>query len=449
MTIDVRPNQKQAAFMLDRHKIIAFGGARGGGKSWAVRKKAVLGALRYKGLKILIVRRTYPELRENHIVPLLAELRGVAKYNDKNKEFRFPNGSKIRFGYCANENDVFQYQGQEVDWLFLDEATQLTETQYIALTACVRGVNDFPKRIYVTCNPGGVGMAWVKRLFIDRRYNDGERAEDYSFIQSLVTDNVALMQSDPDYIRKLDALPEKLRRAWRYGDWNVWDGQFFEEFRDIPAHYTDRIGTHIIAPFRIPREWKMYRSFDFGYAKPFSCAWWAVDYDGRLYRILELYGCTAEANTGVKWAPDKIFTEIARMEREHSMLKGREIIGVADPSIWDGSRGESIAETAQRCGVYFTPGDNRRIPGWMQVHYRLAFDESGIPMMYVFNTCKGFIRTMPLLQYDAVRPEDLDTTGEDHIADEVRYMCMARPIKPVLGQIKKRPAFDPLDLWEE
>lgn len=449
MKISVKPNAKQLLFMRDRHKIIGFGGARGGGKSWAVRKKAQLGALRYAGIKILIVRRTYPELRENHIVPLLGELRGIAKYNDKNKEFTFPNASKIRFGYCANENDVFQYQGQEVDWLFLDEATQLTETQYIALTACVRGVNNIPKRIYVTCNPGGVGMSWVKRLFIDRRYNDGECPEDYSFIQSLVTDNVALMRSDPDYIRKLDALPEKLRRAWRFGDWNVWDGQFFEEFRDIPQHYGDRVGTHVIAPFRIPREWTIYRSFDFGYAKPFSCGWWAVDYDGRLYRILELYGCTTEANTGVKWAPDKIFKEIYRIEHEHPMLKGREVIGVADPSIWDGSRGECIAETAQQCGVYFAPGDNRRIPGWMQVHYRLQFDNDGIPMLYVFNTCKGFIRTMPLLQYDTVKPEDLDTDGEDHIADEVRYMCMARPIKPVAEDVRKRPAFDPLDLWED
>lgn len=448
-TLDIKPNEKQAMFFRDTHKYIAFGGARGGGKSWAVRKKAILLALNFPGSKALIVRRTYPELRENHIVPLQAELFGVARYNDKNKEFTFPNKSKIRFGYCANENDVLQYQGQEVDFLFLDEATQLTEQQYTALTACVRGVNDFPKRVYVTCNPGGVGMAWVKRLFIDRRYNSAENPEDYSFIQSLVTDNAALMESDPDYIKRLDALPEKLRKAWRFGEWDIYDGQFFEEFRDNPDHYKDRRFTHVIEPFNIPKEWEIYRSFDFGYAKPFSCAWWAVDYDGRLYRILELYGCTSEANTGVKWEPNKIFREIKKVEEEHPYLKGKNITGVADPSIWDCSRGESVAEVADRHGVYFTPGDNKRIAGWMQVHYRMAFDDEGFAMLYVFNTCKGFIRTIPLLQYDEVKPEDLDTEGEDHIADEVRYMCMARPIQPVMKKESNPVLDDPLDLHKK
>jgi len=253
------------------------------------------------------------------------------------------------------------------------------------------------------------------------------------------------MESDPDYIRKLEALPPKLRKAWLDGDWNIFEGQFFEDFIDKPEHYLDRQWTHVIEPFDPPKSWTIYRSFDFGYSKPFSCAWWAVDYDGRLYRILELYGCVKnEPDTGVKWAPDEIFSEIHRIETEHRWLKGKRILGIADPAIWDASHGISIAETAERHGVYFDPGDHKRLPGWMQVHYRLQFDENGIPMMYVFSNCKAFIRTIPLLTYDEHKPEDIDTKQEDHVADEVRYMCMAYPIKPEQERERKAEIYDPL-----
>ena len=156
-----------------------------------------------------------------------------------------------------------------------------------------------------------------------------------------------------------------------------------------------------------------------------------MDYDGTIYRILELYGCTNVPNQGLKWTPDRQFEEIARIEREHPWLKGRNIQGVADPAIWDRSRGESIAETAMRYGIYFTPGDHQRIPGWMQCHYRLQFDENGYARCYVFDNCKAFIRTIPLMMYDAARPEDLDSSLEDHVADEWRYLCMNWPVKPM------------------
>ena len=164
--------------------------------------------------------------------------------------------------------------------------------------------------------------------------------------------------------------------------------------------------------------------------KPFSCGWGAVGHDGVFSRILELYGCTGEPDVGVRWTPERVFSEIARIEREHPFLSGRRIAGVADPAIWDAETGESIAEVAARHGVHFVPGDHKRIPGWMQMHYRMAFDEAGRAQMYIFNNCRAAIRTIPLLQYDDHHVEDLDTTGEDHIADEMRYMCMARPIKP-------------------
>lgn len=448
-TLDLgRAQPKQTLFLKDKHRHIAYGGARGGGKSWAVRTKSKLLAFRYPGIKILIVRKTYKELQNNHIEQLTAELAGFAKYNRSDKMFRFPNGSTISFGYCANEGDLGQYQGAEYDVVFIDEAGQLQESWIRKINLCVRGTNGFPKRTYYTLNPGGPGHAYFKRVFVDRNFNPDEDPDDYFFIQAKVEDNKALMDKQPDYLRELENLPPTLRAAWKDGRWDVYEGQFFEDFRDDPEHYQDRRWTHVIEPFEIPDGWTICRSYDFGYGKPFSCAWWAVDYDGTIYRIMELYGCTRTPNEGVKWTPDKQFEEIHKTEMQHPWLKGKNIIGVADPAIWDASRGESVADTAAGYGVFFTPGDNERIAGWMQCHYRLQFDEDGYPRMYVFNTCRAFIRTIPTLIYDEHRAEDLDTKMEDHVADEWRYFCMSRPIKPIRAVKEQRILFDPLDMMK-
>lgn len=456
------PSEKQKMFLKAQARHVGFGGARGGGKSWVVRAKAKLLAVVYDGIKVLIVRKTYPELIANHIETLRGDLNGIAVYNKQEKCFHFRNGSMIKFGYCASDSDLDQYQGAEYDVIFLDEATNLREEWIKKITACNRGVNDFPKRIYYTFNPGGVGHGYMKRLFIDRRFEEGEDPDDYVFIQSLVTDNKVLMATQPDYIKQLEALPPKLREAWLYGRWDIYEGQFFEDFRLEPdpdkchkagisvEEARDRgLWTHVIEPLDMTaqgrRGWQIYRSYDFGYAKPFSCAWWAIDYDGTMYRILELYGCTGTPNEGVKWTPDQQFERIAQFEREHPWLRGKRILGVADPAIWDASRGDSIADTAAKYGLFFEPGDHERIAGWMQCHYRMQFDDDGYPRMYVFSNCKGFIRTIPLMMYDEHKPEDLDTSLEDHIADEWRYMCMARPIKPMRPVEQKVYINDPLD----
>lgn len=447
-----RPSAKQIAFLTARTKHVGFGGARGGGKSWAVRDKAKRLCLRYGGIKILIVRRTYSELLNNHITPLQESLPSeVAVYNKAEKIFRFLNGSTIKFGYCNADRDLDGYQGAEYDVIFLDEATQLREMWIRKITACLRGANAFPKRVYYTCNPGGASHAYFKRLFIDQKFECGEDPKDYTFIQSLVTDNEALMRAQPDYIKQLEALPEKLRAAWLYGRWDVFDGQFFEDFRTSPDPELCRLAgispedalaqrrfTHVIKPFKIPSGWNIVRSYDFGYNKPFSLGYWAVDYDGVIYRILDVYGCTQTPDEGVRWTPDEQFRYFAELERQHPLLKGRRITdGVADPAIWDCSRGESIADTAMKYGIYFTPGDHERVAGWMQVHYRLQFDENGYPRMYFFDTCKDSIRTIPLMTYSETKPEDLDTRAEDHLPDEVRYMCMSRPVRPVTREAEK------------
>lgn len=440
------PSPKQAEFFRAREKYIAYGGARGGGKSWAVRQKAKMLCLRFNGIKCLIVRKTYPELINNHVAPLRGELHGIATYNKTEKMFTFVNSSTIKFGYCANEGDLDQYQGAEYDVIFIDEATQLQEDWLKKIVACMRGVNDFPKRTYYTCNPGGPSHGYIKRLFVDRNFEKGEKPEDYRFIQAKATDNHALMEAQPEYLEQLDILPDKIRAAWRDGSWNIFFGQFFEDFVDDPDHYGDKRFTHVIEPFDIPNGWTICRSFDWGFSKPFSCGWWAVDYDGTVYRILEWYGCTKNPDEGIKWPPEKVFAEIARIESEHPYLKGKHITGVADPALWKAETGESFAEKAAKAGVYFNKGDNSRITGWMQCHYRLMFDADGYPKMYVFNTCRDFIRTIPLLCYDEHKVEDLDTSMEDHAADEWRYFLMTRPIVPEVPEKETRLLMDPLNL---
>ena len=422
------PNPKQEQFFLADARHIAYGGARGGGKSWAMRRKFVLLAFRYAGLRLLLLRRTLPELNENHVLPLQRELNGLVAYQATQRAFQFPNGSRIKLGYCDREADVFQYQGQEYDVIGLEEATHFTETQMQFLTTCNRSVRtDFSPRMYYTCNPGGVGHAWVKRLFIDRNYRNSEKAEDYVFIPARVTDNPVLLRSNPQYLETLENLPEHLRKAYLDGNWDVLEGQFFQEF--------DR-SLHVVDPTRLPMEWKRFRAMDWGYNDPCCVLWFAVAPEGRLYVYRELY------------LRKTLSSEIAR--RVKALSEGERIAyTVASPDAWQqrglkGSEGESIAEVFSKNGVPLLPADNARVPGWQRVREALAKREDGTPELLIFATCRNLIRTLPTLTFDVHDCEDVSDNCEDHAPEVLRYGLMSRP-RPAAPEKQKRAyRYDPL-----
>ena len=271
------PNARQKDFFASRARFTAYGGARGGGKSWALRRKVVLMCLRYGGLKALLVRRSLPELRANHLYRLLSELGDAVSYSERDKCVIFQNGSRLFLGYCSSERDTLRYQGQEYDVIAIDEATQLSEYQFSIFKACLRGASDMPRRMYLTCNPGGIGHGWVKRLFIDRDYRAGERAEDYAFIPATVFDNASLTAADPEYVSRLESLPPRLRDAWLYGKWDVFEGQFFSEFDP---------DVHICSPEKIPSDLSYFAALDYGFDM-LAALLLGVDTEGHLYVIEE------------------------------------------------------------------------------------------------------------------------------------------------------------------
>lgn len=421
-----RPYPPQERFLLSKKRFVAYGGARGGGKSHIIRQKAVILALAHEGIRLLIMRKTYPELRENHILPLQKMLGGAAKYREIEKAFIFPNGSRIRLGYCDNDNDLNQYQGQEYDIIFIDEATHFSEYQFKILNACIRGVNAFPKRMYLTCNPGGVGHQWVKRLFVDREYRDGERAEDYEFIQAKVTDNRALMDNDPGYLQMLDSLPEDIRRAWRDGDWDLFVGQYFTEWRRE---------THVVQPFEIPEGWKRYFAMDYG-LDMLAAYWIAVDGQGRAYVYRELY------------QSDLIISEAAKRIRAAEPPNERVSVRLAPPDLWNRRQetGRSVAEIFGQNGLHLTKATNDRTAGWLDMKEWLhpVENEQGqrVPGLVVFENCRNLTRSIPALQYDPKNPSDCAREPHEftHGPDAIRYFLAGRP-RP-FAQIKPKQTFN-------
>lgn len=462
-----QPQPKQMAAMVRPEYELFYGGAAGGGKSDYLLCEA-LRQVHLPNYNAIIFRKTFPQLTElvDRSIYLYKRAFPRARYNDSKHVWVFPSGAKIYFGNMQHSSDKINYQGKRYDFVGFDELTQFTWEEYSYLYSRNRPSGP-GTRVYrrATGNPGGIGHGWVKAYFVkaappmtpvkqvikvpdpDGKLVTYERKK--IFIPSKVWDNRKLLEADPNYIANLSLMDEADQKALLDGDWDTFEGQVFAEWRDDPAGYQTRRWTHVINDFDIDPAWKVYRSFDFGYAKPFSVGWTAVDHSGRMYRIREYYGCTRTPNTGIKITPQEIAKNIREIENTDPNLKGREIVGIADPSIWDRSRGESIAEMMEQRPNYvsFSPGDNTRIAGKMQFHYRLAFDDDGIPMFYVFRSCKDFIRTIPNLVYDEKHVEDIDTSQEDHIYDEQRYLFMEHPINPRRNVLWTPPEEDPLDMW--
>ena len=411
------PQPKQELFFAARERYVCYGGARGGGKSWCVQHKSVLMAARYAGIRILILRRTLVELRENHIRPMRRMLRGVADYRSTDKAFEFPNGSLIVFGYCDSEGDVDQYQGQEYDVIFLDEATHFTEYQDATLTAALRGANDFPKRMYLTCNPGGPGHAWVKRLFIDRDFRGGERPEDYVFIPAKVTDNRVLMDKDPEYVRRLDNLPRGLREAWRDGNWDVFVGQYFTEW--------DR-EKHVCEAFSPSPWWRWYVTMDYG-LDMLAALLIGVDEAGYAWVVGEVY----EGRDRGEGHEGLIISEAAEAVKQ--LAAGRTVTAyLAPPDLWNARQesGKSVADIFAEHGVYLTKTSNDRVNGWLAVKewLKVREGEDGIkrPRIRFFPNCRNIIRCLPLLQYDEHRANDVANSPHEltHAPDALRGFCV-------------------------
>lgn len=417
--------------------MIGYGGAAGGGKSAAMLIACIIYALTYPGSVSGYFRRQFTHLSGagGAIMKSRALLTGVAKYNEKYHRWTFPNGSIIEFCNADNLNDLInKYQGTEFDLVAFDEATHFTwdMVSYIILSR-MRSVKGYPLTALFGTNPGNVGHGWFKRLFVKAgepeevqmvEVEDGEWRS-VCFIPANLSDNLILEKMDPQYRKNLEAMPEHLKKQLLEGDWEAAEGMAFTEWREK---------THVIPPFRIPDEWIRFRALDWGHSKPYSVGWYAVDYDGRMYKYRELYGYGGRPDVGSKEDPEDVAIKIMEME------KGEDIsYAVADDAIF-GSRQDNSPTIAEQFAtafgsnaVHWAPvgkGSGSRVSGKLEVHHRLKMTPGEEPMLLFFNTCKHTIRTLPNLVLDEKRLEDVDTTMEDHAYDETRYACMSRPITP-------------------
>lgn len=407
LRLDISPSEKQKEFFLSDAKYTAYGGARGGGKSWALRNKLILMCLYYPGISVLLVRRSYHEVMENHKKEIQSAVCGeipLAKYVATERRFDFINGSSVKLGYFRSEDDVGQYQGQQYDVVAIDEATQISEQMFKMLSASVRGVNNFPKRMYLSCNPGGIGHGWVKRLFISREYKAGENPDDYKFIFASVYDNDALLKSDPDYIRRLENLPEDIKNAWLFGNWDALSGQFFTEF-DYSVHTCPETP-------EMP-EGEHFCAVDYG-LDMLAAEFIAVK-DGRAVVYDEIY------------EPSLIASDAAAKIRERLPA---DAIVIAPADLWSRQKdsGLSIADIFAREGVYFTRLNPRREDGWLATKEWLKASD-GESRLVISRRCKNLIRSLGQLTHDPKNPCDAATVPHEitHAPDALRYFASYFP----------------------
>lgn len=470
--INLNLHDKQGQALTTEATEVLYGGAAGGGKSHLMRAAAIMWCTAIPGLQVYLFRRIREDLIKNHIEgpsgfrSMLAVWSLAGFCEIVADEIRFWNGAKIYLCHCKDEKDRFKYQGSEMHVLMIDELTHFTDVIYRFLRSRVRavGLDDMPDeyrdmfpRILCGSNPGGVGHSWVKTAFVERcgdlkpkQMGKKEGGMLRQYIPARLNDNPSMTEQDPDYETRLDGLgSDALVKAMKDGDWNIVEGAYFD-------CWTEK---NIIEPFEIPDYWLRFRSFDWGSAKPFSLGWWAVvtdDYShngvtiprGAMIRYREWYGCRKDEqgqsipDTGLKLTAKQVADGILNMESKKETIK----YSVADPAIFTEDGGPSIEERMHP--IFFERADNKRIAtsghvgGWDQMRERIEGDD-GVPMIYCFNTCTDSIRTIPVLQHDVRRPEDLDTTSEDHAADEWRYACMSRPWIGKKSDKKKEP-----DRWD-
>jgi phage terminase large subunit len=420
--IQLQKKQREFQKAVDEYPVVFYGGAKGGGKSYALRNILLILCSKYPKSKGLLVRKTYDELVSNHIEQFFRENPILFQYYNKgDKVLTLPNGSTLRFRHLGNKNDVYNYQGQEFDFIGIDEATQHEKEIFIILRSSNRTTNpNIKPKFILTGNPGGIGHSWVKKMFINGEFEAGEDPNDYHFVPARVWDNQEIINNDPDYVKRLQSLPEHLKKAYLDGEWDIFEGQFFSEWR---TEY------HIIEPITIDKRWKRFICGDYGYAKPSAIYWCAVDFNGRIIVYRELY------KSGLTYK--ELGWEIA-----HLMAEDEEVeYAVFDPSLWgkDSATGlTGIDLIKQGVGelrrIRFIEAVNDRKYGWgvMRDYLRLRPSpygtmEAGIVF---FKTCSNAIRTIPEMIYDAIKVEDMDTDLEDHASDSIRYGLVSKIIKP-------------------
>ncbi len=427
----------QTEFLAASEREVFYGGARGGGKSYAM----LVDPLRYCSRphhRALLIRRTMPELRDliSKSQLLYSKAYPGAKWREQEKEWRFPSGAKIEFGYAENMTDVLRYQGQSYTWIGIDELPQYPSPDiYNFLRSSLRSVDkDIPVYLRATGNPGNIGSQWVKEMFVDPAEPNsafdikidtpvGVKTITRRFIPAKLQDNPYLMQTD-DYYAMLASLPDIQRKQFLDGDWDAYEDSAFPEFSKT---------THVVEPFEIPKGWYKFRAADWGYSSPACVLWFAVDYNNNLWLYRELYTSKVTAD---------IFA------RQVLELESGEYIqyGVLDSSTWAkrGDVGPSIAETMIQQGCRWRQSDRSpksRISGKLEIHKRLLINDKE-PGLRVFKNCRNLIRTMSTLPTDKKNPEDVDTNAEDHAYDALRYGCMSRPMHPKYAQ-RFKPLFTP------
>jgi phage terminase large subunit len=419
-------NPRQTEFFKSREKFLFYGGAKGGGKSWSIRNKLVLNCLMYPNLKALLLRRTFPELYRNHILELQRELpKDVFKYNEQKHTFTFGNGSVLEMGSCQYEGDVYNYQGAEYERIGIDEAGQFTQFMFDNFRTNLRTIrSDVKLQMYLGSNPGGVGHGWLKRLFLDKEYEKGEDPNDYKFVPAKVYDNTVLMKNTPEYVKELETLPEDLRRAYLEGDWDVFSGQVFSEWR------RDK---HVVSGYPFPiEEADRVISFDWGYNDHGAAVFLAKGKDGRLFQYREIY---QNRKTPDEWAE-----ELALAAQVMSVS----FINLPHDCFSRQQGHDSIAEvfkrTFQKMGISIpirradslTKG--ARANGLALFHTWLSDAPDGDPYFQIHQSCNNTIRTLPELVYkqsgdNTSGSEDVDTDGEDHLYDAIRiaFLTFGRP----------------------